>query len=123
MKINILLSFLGGQRQRAALLRTYMFETDVILLDEPFSSLDAITKSNMQKWYLNLINTHKKSTIFITHDIDEAILLSNRIYVMSGPPGHIIADIPITNRKNEDFIFSKEFMDYKRELTAKISEL
>lgn len=73
----------GGMRQRAALLRTYMFSHDVALLDEPFSALDAITKRNFHKWYLDIIKKIKLSTLLITHDIDEAILLSDRIYILA----------------------------------------
>lgn len=76
----------GGMRQRAALLRTYMFSKDVALLDEPFSALDTITKSSMHKWYLNVMEKIQLSTLFITHDIDEAILISDRIYLLSGHP-------------------------------------
>ncbi|MDQ9781047.1 ATP-binding cassette domain-containing protein, partial [Acinetobacter baumannii] len=66
----------GGMRQRAALLRTYLFSQGLALLDEPFSALDTITKSSMHRWYLKVMEEIRLSTIFITHDIDEAILLS-----------------------------------------------
>ena len=79
----------GGMRQRAALLRTYMFSKDVALLDEPFSALDTITKSSMHKWYLDVMEKIQLSTLFITHDIDEAILISDRLYLLSGSPGEI----------------------------------
>jgi len=85
----------GGMRQRVALLRTYMFSKDVALLDEPFSALDAFTKSEMHRWYLKVMNEINLSTLFITHDIDEAILLSNRIYLLSGVPGRILEEIVI----------------------------
>ena len=67
----------GGMRQRAALLRTYLAGDRVALLDEPFSALDTITKSAMHRWYLSVMEEIKLSTIFITHDIDEAVLLSD----------------------------------------------
>ena len=70
----------GGMRQRAALLRTYLSSDGVALLDEPFSALDTITKSNIHRWYLDVMEHINLSTLFITHDIDEAILLSDRIY-------------------------------------------
>ena len=79
----------GGMRQRAALLRTYLSSNGVALLDEPFSALDTITKSNIHKWYLNIMTHIDLSTLFITHDIDEAILLSDRIYILNGTPGEI----------------------------------
>ena len=68
----------GGMRQRAALLRTYLFSQGLALLDEPFSALDTITKSSMHRWYLKVMEEIRLSTIFITHDIDEAILRSDR---------------------------------------------
>lgn len=79
----------GGMRQRAALARTFMMDNDVLLLDEPFSALDAITRGEMQKWFKETVKRHKLTTILITHDVDEAIELSDRIYVMRGPVGKI----------------------------------
>ena len=105
----------GGMRQRAALLRTYLFSNKIALLDEPFSALDTITKSEMHKWYLDIMENIKLSTIFITHDIDEAILLSDRIYIMKGKPGKIEDEIIIDKSKPRDknFILSEEFLKYK----------
>jgi ABC-type nitrate/sulfonate/bicarbonate transport system ATPase subunit len=85
----------GGMRQRAALLRTVLFNRDVILLDEPFGKLDAQTRSTMQEWLLDLWDDFQKTVVFVTHDIDEAIYLSDRVIVMSPRPGRIIADLPI----------------------------
>ncbi len=85
----------GGMRQRAALLRTYLFEKEVALLDEPFSALDAITKSNIHDWYLKIIKEINLTTLFITHDIEEAILLSDRIYILKGRPAHLSESIKI----------------------------
>ena len=102
----------GGMKQRAALLRTYMFSQDVALLDEPFSALDTLTKANMHRWYLDVMEKIKLSTFFITHDIDEAILISDRIYILSGQPGKITDEIVINHPKprNEDFSLSVEFL-------------
>lgn len=110
----------GGMRQRAALLRTYMFSQDVALLDEPFSALDTITKSSVHKWYLDVMENIKLSTLFITHDIDEAILLSDRIYLLSGTPGNITAEIKIKEPKprHEDFTTSAVFLEYKRQILS-----
>ncbi len=108
----------GGMRQRAALLRTYTFSKDVALLDEPFSALDTLTKSSMHKWYLNVMDKIQLSTLFITHDIDEAILISDRIYLLSGSPGEITEEIIIKENKprGDDFNLTEEFMEYKRRI-------
>ena len=113
----------GGMRQRAALLRTYMFSKDVALLDEPFSALDTLTKSAMHKWYLDVMEKIQLSTLFITHDIDEAILISDRIYLLSGSPGEITGEIIIKEPKprKDDFNLTAEFMEYKRKILLLLS--
>jgi len=110
----------GGMRQRAALLRTYMFSRDVALLDEPFSALDTLTKGAMHKWYLDVMEKIKLSTLFITHDIDEAILLSDRIYLLSGNPGEIVGEIIIEEPKprRNDFNLTDKFLEYKRKILS-----
>jgi ABC-type nitrate/sulfonate/bicarbonate transport system ATPase subunit len=85
----------GGMRQRAALLRTLMFDTDVILLDEPFGALDAQTKLQMQEWLLQLWSDFGKTVIFVTHDVEEAIYLSDEVNVMATRPGRIVETIPV----------------------------
>lgn len=110
----------GGMRQRAALLRTYMFSRDVALLDEPFSALDTLTKSAMHSWYLGIMEKIRMSTLFITHDIDEAILISDRIYLLSGSPGEITGEIIIKEEKprDEGFNLTEEFLEYKRKILS-----
>lgn len=112
----------GGMRQRAALLRTYLSSQGIALLDEPFSALDTLTKSSIHKWYLEVMDKIKLSTIFITHDIDEAILLSDRIYIMTGAPGTITDELIIRESKprNSDFALSSQFLDYKRIIVEKL---
>ena len=83
-------------RQRAALLRTLLFDTDVILLDEPFGALDAQTKLQMQEWLMQLWSDFGKTVLFVTHDVEEAIYLSDEVHVMGTRPGRIIETIPIT---------------------------
>jgi ABC-type nitrate/sulfonate/bicarbonate transport system ATPase subunit len=85
----------GGMRQRAALLRTLLFDTDVILLDEPFGALDAQTKLQMQEWLMQLWGDFGKTVLFVTHDVEEAIYLSDEVHVMGTRPGRIIATIPV----------------------------
>ncbi|MDO4519309.1 MAG: ABC transporter ATP-binding protein [Eubacteriales bacterium] len=112
----------GGMRQRAALLRTYLSSNGVALLDEPFSALDTLTKSNIHKWYLDIMQHIDLSTLFITHDIDEAILLSDRIYILNGNPGRITEEIVIEEKKPrpEDFYLTETFLKYKREIISKL---
>ena len=108
----------GGMRQRAAFLRTYLCGKKVVLLDEPFGALDTITRSSMHDWYLEIMNDIKLSTILITHDIDEAILLSDRIYIMKGTPAVISDEIIIDEAKprDPDFVLTEEFLSYKRKI-------
>ena len=110
----------GGMRQRAALLRTYLFSQKVALLDEPFSALDTFTKSQMHSWYLDVMEKIKLSTLFVTHDIDEAILLSDRIYILSGRPGSIKKELIIDEPRPRDreFLLTEKFLDYKREILS-----
>jgi ABC-type nitrate/sulfonate/bicarbonate transport system ATPase subunit len=88
-------SLSGGMRQRAALLRTLLFDTDIILLDEPFGALDAQTKLQMQEWLMQLWEDFGKTVVFVTHDIEEAIFLSDEVHVMATRPGRIIETIPV----------------------------
>lgn len=112
----------GGMKQRAALLRTYMASDGVVLLDEPFSALDTLTKSAMHKWYLQVMEHISLSTLFITHDIDEAILLSDRIYIVSGAPGKIVDEIVIEEKRprRDDFNLTPEFLEYKKRIISKL---
>jgi putative hydroxymethylpyrimidine transport system ATP-binding protein len=79
----------GGMRQRLALLRTILLNRDILLLDEPFGALDALTRSNLQEWLLNLQERLKHTVIFVTHDIEEALLLSDKIYLLSARPASV----------------------------------
>lgn len=108
----------GGMRQRAALLRTYLSSNGVALLDEPFSALDTITRTKIHKWYLDVMGQIDLSTVFITHDIDEAIILSDRVYILSGTPGTIANEIVIDEKKprRDDFNLTDEFLAYKRKI-------
>lgn len=104
----------GGMRQRVALIRTYMFKRNIFLLDEAFSALDAITKKELHKWYLNLKKEFDLTTLLITHDIEEAIFLSDRIYILANKPGEIIKEIKIEINPNEDIDVQRLF--YKKEI-------
>lgn len=113
----------GGMAQRAALLRTYVFSNEVALLDEPFSALDAITKASIHKWYKNIISEMKISTIFITHDIEEAVKLSDRIYILGKNPGTIIDEIEINEDFQENFFENKKFIEYKKYIIEKLDKI
>lgn len=112
----------GGMRQRAALLRTYLASDGVALLDEPFSALDTITKGAMHEWYLDIMREIDLTTLFITHDTDEAVKLSDRICILSGKPGRIIREIPIDmpRPRPHDFSLTAEFLDYKRQIAESL---
>ena len=114
----------GGMRQRAALLRTYLFSGEAALLDEPFSALDTLTKADMHRWYLSVMEEIRLSTFFITHDIDEAILLSDRVCLLGGSPGSIRAEFRIDEPRprGEEFALSERFLEYKRAISAKLKE-
>lgn len=104
----------GGMRQRVALIRTYMFKRNIFLLDEAFSALDAITKRELHNWYLNLAKEFKLTTVLITHDVEEAIFLSNRIYILANKPGEVVGEIKIELNENEDKDFQR--LKYKKKI-------
>lgn len=112
----------GGMRQRIALLRTYMFKRNILLLDEAFSALDAHTRVNMHQWYLKYHKDLGLSSILITHDIDEAIILSDRIYVLGNQPGEIILELEIKDREKFSMhhITDNKFIEYKKILLEAI---
>lgn len=108
----------GGMKQRAALLRAYLFSSNIMLLDEPFGALDAITRSKMHLWLINVVKNLNTSILFITHDIEEAILLSDRIYVLSDRPAVIKDEIIVKLRgeRNRDITTSSEFNEIKKRI-------
>jgi NitT/TauT family transport system ATP-binding protein len=108
----------GGMRQRAALLRTYLMEGEIMLLDEPFGALDEITRMQMQDWLLDVWERHRKTVVFVTHDIDEALFLSDRVLVMSARPGHIVNEMVIKfeRPRNREMFVSSSFLSYKKEI-------
>lgn len=102
----------GGMRQRVVLLRTYLFKHKLFLLDEAFSALDALTKAELHSWYLEVQKELGLSTLLITHDIDEAILLSDRIYILKHRPGQLVAEVVI--ERNEGQLTSDQQAAYKQ---------
>ncbi|WP_119068821.1 ABC transporter ATP-binding protein [Aggregatilinea lenta] len=85
----------GGMRQRAALLRTFLTDRDVLLLDEPFGALDALTRRDLQRWLLDVWQRFRKTILFITHDVEEAVFLGDRVLVFSARPGRIVRELHV----------------------------
>lgn len=112
----------GGMRQRVALLRTWLMEGTVMLLDEPFGALDALTRNHMQDWLTTVWENHRKTVLFITHDIEEAIYLSDEVFVMSPRPGRIVESINIDLKRprKRDILYTHPFIEYKRRLMLSI---
>lgn len=108
----------GGMRQRASFLRTFLSSEEIMLLDEPFGALDSITKNKMQKWLLEMKNTLNNTILFITHDIEEAVFLSDRIYVLSSRPGVTKEEIAIDFFKENklDRLLSQELLKIKEDI-------
>lgn len=114
----------GGMRQRAAFLRTMLLDQDVILLDEPFGALDALTRVQMQEWLLELWESLNKTIILITHDVDEAILLSDRVYVLTARPGRVktVLDVALPRPRSYQSVTTSEFTELKSMLLTTLHE-
>ena len=115
----------GGMRQRAAFLRTYLMGNDVTLLDEPFSALDALTRADMRSWYCGMSRELGMASLAITHDVDEAVTMADRIYVLrgdprSGVPSAIAAEVAVPRPEGDvstaEFALTPAFLDCKREV-------
>lgn len=111
-------SLSGGMKQRASLLRTVLLENDVLLLDEPFGALDEITRLQMQDWLLSIWQKLKHTILFITHSIDEAIFLSDRVFVFSNRPARIKyqLEIELPRERNSTIMTESSFIGIKKEL-------
>jgi ABC-type nitrate/sulfonate/bicarbonate transport system ATPase subunit len=107
----------GGMRQRVALMRTLALHKDVLLLDEPFGALDSQTRLEMQMWLLSVCEDLNATILFVTHDVDEAIFLADRVVVMSGRPGRVLEEIPIPLPRPRDLeaLTAPRFIELKRQ--------
>ncbi|WP_233882484.1 ABC transporter ATP-binding protein [Brevibacillus laterosporus] len=108
----------GGMQQRVAFLRALLSRQELICLDEPFGALDALSRTDMQNWLLSIWEKHKRSVLLITHSIDEAIFLSDRIYVLTAKPARIAATIsvPFERPRQEKMLLSSEFLLVKEQI-------
>jgi ABC-type nitrate/sulfonate/bicarbonate transport system ATPase subunit len=114
----------GGMRQRAALLRTILCERSLILLDEPFGALDALTRAAMHEWLLGIQREFNHTMILITHDPDEAVYLSDRVYVASPRPMRIagMVEIDLPSERNHEVTLSREFAEHKRAVLSLLKD-
>lgn len=113
----------GGMRQRAALLRTYLMDNDVVLMDEPFSALDALTRRDMRSWFLEMMGELNMSCVLITHDVDEATEMADKIIVLKGQPNEGIAStiageltIEAPRSSRAEWLLTPESLDVKKQV-------
>lgn len=114
----------GGMRQRAAIARALAYRPQMLLMDEPFGALDAQTRQLMQELLVTVWETHRTTVLFVTHDIEEALLLSDRVYVMTARPGTIKAEVKVDLPRPRSVAMetSPEFLDLRQELLNLIRE-
>lgn len=110
----------GGMRQRVAFLRTMLADQDVILLDEPFGALDSLTRSGMQEWLLGLWESWRKTVVMVTHDVEEALLLSDRVYVLSARPGRVemVLTVDLPRPRTYEAVTEEGFVRMKQRVLA-----
>ena len=115
----------GGMRQRAAVIRTLLVDRPIMLFDEPFGALDALTRSVMQEWLLGVWEERKRATIFVTHDIEEAVQISDRVLVMSPRPGRIVREviIDIERPRTEEALAWPKVLEYKADLVRTLKSM
>jgi NitT/TauT family transport system ATP-binding protein/sulfonate transport system ATP-binding protein len=110
----------GGMKQRVAIARVLANDTDMLLMDEPFGALDALTRTKLQEELLDIWQRTRLTVIFVTHSVEEAVLLADRVLVMSAGPGRIDGDFPIGLRRPRD-VSSAEFNACRRDVTRRLS--
>ncbi len=114
----------GGMRQRAALLRTFLCEGGVYLMDEPFAALDALTRQRMREWLQDIWSRHQKAVIFVTHDIEEAVFLSDRVCVLSERPATVAetVDVPLPRPRAREIVEAPEFLALRHAVRAALEK-
>ena len=112
----------GGMRQRVAFLRTMVQQRSIMLLDEPFGALDSYTRAGLQQWLMGVWEEIRPTVLFVTHDVAEAVYLSDRVYVMTPRPGRIQAvyDIELPRPRQEGIEITDEFLQLERTLKAEL---
>ncbi len=112
----------GGMRQRVAFLRTMVQERSIMLLDEPFGALDSYTRTNLQQWLMGVWEEIRTTVLFITHDVAEAVYLSDRVYVMTPRPGRIqaVLDIELPRPRERGIEITDAFLRLERNLKAEL---
>ncbi|MGQ5720035.1 ABC transporter ATP-binding protein [Pseudochrobactrum asaccharolyticum] len=113
----------GGMRQRAALLRTVVQQRKMLLLDEPFGALDALTRASMQHWLESMWQSHRWTALLITHDVREAVYLSDRIYVLSARPSKVVHEVTVDLRRPRRDSMHKTALEKAAALEAGILDL
>jgi ABC-type nitrate/sulfonate/bicarbonate transport system ATPase subunit len=112
----------GGMRQRVALMRTLICDRPILLLDEPFGALDALTRSVMQEWLLETWEADRRTVVFITHDVEESIFLSDRVLVMTGHPGRIKRELKVdfARPRNHVLLTEPRFSKLKHQVLSEL---
>ncbi len=114
----------GGMRQRVAIARALVYKPSILLMDEPFGALDAQTRGMMQELLLKIWEDHRVTVLFVTHDVDEAIFLADRVIVLASRPGRVKKDIPIhlDRPRSYEVLTDPQFASYKREILSDIRD-
>ncbi|WP_404451502.1 ABC transporter ATP-binding protein [Virgibacillus necropolis] len=113
----------GGMKQRAAFIRSLLSPQSLICLDEPFSALDEFTRLDMQKWLLSIWESYKRSILFVTHNIEEAIYLSDRIIVLAANPATVKREftIPFERPRDKNLLLKQDFLQWKKAIIKELS--